>query len=63
MTGLTESIPQRDPARYALINQRIPAERWGNPEELQGPVVFLAGSGSDYVTGAALTVDGGYSVK
>lgn len=63
MTGLTESIPQRDPARYALINQRIPAERWGDPEELQGPVVFLAGSGSDYVTGAALTVDGGYSVK
>lgn len=63
MTGLTESIPERDPARYALINQRIPAKRWGNPEDLQGPVVFLAGSGSDYVTGAALTVDGGYSVK
>ena len=63
MTGLTESIPERDSARYALINQRIPAKRWGNPEDLQGPVVFLAGSGSDYVTGAALTVDGGYSVK
>ena len=63
ITGLTESIPERDPARYALINQRIPAKRWGNPEDLQGPVVFLAGSGSDYVTGAALTVDGGYSVK
>jgi len=63
MTGLTESIPQRDPARYQLINQRIPAERWGEPEELQGPVVFLAGSASDYVTGAVLTVDGGYSVK
>ena len=63
MTGLTESIPQPDPARYDLINQRIPAKRWGNPEELQGPMVFLAGSGSDYVTGAALTVDGGYSVK
>ena len=63
MTGLTESIPQRDPARYELINQRIPAERWGDPEELQGPVVFLAGSASNYVTGAVLTVDGGYSVK
>jgi len=63
MTGLTESIPQRDPARYELINQRIPAERWGEPEELQGPVVFLAGSASNYVTGAVLTVDGGYSVK
>ena len=63
MTGLTESIPERDPARYQLINQRIPADRWGEPEELQGPVVFLAGSASDYVTGAVLTVDGGYSVK
>ncbi|PKB72602.1 MAG: 2-deoxy-D-gluconate 3-dehydrogenase [SAR202 cluster bacterium Io17-Chloro-G7] len=63
MTGLTESIPERDPARYELINQRIPTERWGKPEELQGPVVFLASSGSDYVTGAVLTVDGGYSVK
>ena len=63
MTGLTESIPERDPARYELINQRIPAERWGEPEELQGPVVFLASSASDYVTGAVLTVDGGYSVK
>ena len=63
MTGLTESIPERDPARYELINQRIPAERWGDPEELQGPVVFLAGSASAYVTGAVLTVDGGYSVK
>ena len=63
MTGLTESIPERDPARYELINQRIPAQRWGDPEELQGPVVFLASSASDYVTGAVLTVDGGYSVK
>ena len=63
MTSLTESIPERDPARYQLINQRIPAERWGDPEELQGPVVFLASSASDYVTGAVLTVDGGYSVK
>ena len=63
MTSLTESIPQLDPTRYQLINQRIPAERWGEPKELQGPVVFLAGSASDYVTGAVLTVDGGYSVK
>lgn len=63
MTGLTESIPQRDPARYELINQRIPAQRWGEPQELQGPVMFLASPASDYVTGAVLTVDGGYSVK
>ena len=45
-----------------LIMTRTPANRWGEPEELQGTVVFLAGHASDYVTGAVITVDGGYSV-
>ena len=63
MTRLTSSIPQRDPERYELISRRIPAGKWGEPEDLQGPVVFLAGPGSDYVTGAVLTVDGGFAVK
>ena len=63
MTGLTESIPQLDPVRYEMINQRIAAGRWGETEELAGPAVFLASPASDYVTGAVLTVDGGYSVK
>ncbi|MDR2392502.1 MAG: SDR family oxidoreductase [Planctomycetota bacterium] len=39
---------------------RIPAGRWGKPEDLQGSVVFLASSASDYVSGAILPVDGGY---
>ena len=62
MTELTEAIPANQPERYDLINRRIPTGRWGEAEELQGAVVFLASRASDYVTGAVLTVDGGYSV-
>ncbi len=62
MTDLTAAVPARQPERYDLINRRIPHGRWGEPEELQGAVVFLASKASDYVTGAVLTVDGGYSV-
>ena len=63
MTDLTRGIPEVDPARYEMINQRIAAGRWGETEELAGPAVFLASPASDYVTGAVLTVDGGYSSK
>jgi 2-dehydro-3-deoxy-D-gluconate 5-dehydrogenase len=62
MTELTGDIPVNQPERYDLISRRIPTGRWGEPEELQGTVVFLAGPASDYVTGAVITVDGGYSV-
>ena len=62
MTTLTAEIPESQPERYDLISRRIPTGRWGKPEELQGAVVFLASPASDYVTGAVLTVDGGYSV-
>ena len=62
MTDLTATIPVTQPDRYDLISRRIPTGRWGQPEELQGAVVFLASAASDYVTGAVLTVDGGYSV-
>ena len=62
MTELTAAVPENQPERFDLINRRIPTGRWGEAEELQGAVVFLAGKGSDYVTGAVLTVDGGYSV-
>jgi 2-deoxy-D-gluconate 3-dehydrogenase len=49
-----------DPARSSEILGRIPAGRWGEPEDLQGALVFLASAASDYVTGYALAVDGGW---
>jgi 2-deoxy-D-gluconate 3-dehydrogenase len=42
---------------------RTPAGRWGAPEDLAGVAVFLSGSGSDFVTGVAIPVDGGYSAQ
>ena len=49
-----------DQARSAEILGRIPAGRWGLPEDLQGAMVFLASAASDYVTGYTLAVDGGW---
>ena len=49
-----------DPVRYKQITDRIPAGRWGVPEDLAGPVVFLASPASNYVQGHVLVVDGGW---
>jgi 2-deoxy-D-gluconate 3-dehydrogenase len=51
---------QQDPSRYEAIRARIPAGRWGEPEDLKGVTVFLASSASDYVHGAVIPVDGGW---
>lgn len=45
------------------IQGRTPAERWGDPEDLAGVAVFLSASASDFVTGTAIPVDGGFSVN
>jgi 2-deoxy-D-gluconate 3-dehydrogenase len=58
-TDNTQAL-QDDPARSAAILERIPAARWGRPEDLAGATVFLASSASDYVHGTILPVDGGW---
>jgi 2-deoxy-D-gluconate 3-dehydrogenase len=49
-----------DPVRYREITSRIPAGRWGEPDDLAGAVVFLASPAADYVHGHVLVVDGGW---
>ncbi|WP_426517021.1 SDR family oxidoreductase [Diaminobutyricibacter sp. McL0618] len=49
-----------DPGRSRAIVDRIPAGRWGNPDDLAGATVFLSSSASDYVSGVVLPVDGGW---
>jgi 2-deoxy-D-gluconate 3-dehydrogenase len=51
---------QNDPARYAALLARIPAGRWGEPEDLAGTILFLASRASDYLTGQIIGVDGGW---
>ncbi len=49
-----------DEKRSSEILERIPANRWGTPEDLMGPIVFLASSASDYINGYTIAVDGGW---
>jgi 2-deoxy-D-gluconate 3-dehydrogenase len=58
-TDNTEAL-RNDPDRSASILNRIPAGRWGQPDDFKGAVVFLASSAADYVNGTILTVDGGW---
>ncbi len=51
---------REDPERSAAILARIPANRWGTPEDMTGAYVFLSSTASDYVNGTILTVDGGW---
>ncbi len=58
-TDNTEAL-RNDTDRYEAILDRIPAKRWGTPDDFGGPAVFLASAASDYVHGTILTVDGGW---
>lgn len=49
-----------DPVRSRQILERIPAGRWGTPEDFEGAVVYLASRASDYVSGECIVVDGGW---
>ncbi|WP_249021963.1 2-dehydro-3-deoxy-D-gluconate 5-dehydrogenase KduD [Kluyvera ascorbata] len=52
-----------DAERSNEILDRIPAGRWGTPDDLKGPVVFLASSASDYINGYTVAVDGGWLAR
>jgi 2-deoxy-D-gluconate 3-dehydrogenase len=54
---------QKDETRNRQILERIPAQRWGEPEDLAGAAVFLASPASDYVNGEVLVVDGGWMAR
>jgi 2-deoxy-D-gluconate 3-dehydrogenase len=58
-TTNTEAL-QADETRNRQILERIPAARWGQPQDLAGAALFLSSAASDYVTGTILTVDGGW---
>jgi 2-deoxy-D-gluconate 3-dehydrogenase len=61
-TNNTKAL-REDAVRSKAILDRIPAGRWGTPEDLQGTAVFLASSASDYVNGHVLVVDGGWMAR
>jgi len=58
-TDNTQAL-REDSTRFNAILERIPAGRWGKPEDFAGPAIFLASPASDYVHGEILTVDGGW---
>lgn len=61
-TDLNEAL-LANKERSAQILSRIPAGRWGTPEDMKGTTIFLASHASDYLSGAVIPVDGGYLVK
>lgn len=62
VTNNTAAI-RADTKRNADILERIPTGRWGSPDDLAGPVVFLASKASDYVNGFTMAVDGGWLAR
>jgi 2-deoxy-D-gluconate 3-dehydrogenase len=58
-TDNTEAL-RKDPTRSRQIMERIPAARWGSPQDVAGAAVFLASPASDYINGHILAVDGGW---
>lgn len=61
-TNNTQQL-REDAERNQEILDRIPAARWGTPEDLQGAAVFLASSAADYINGYTLAVDGGWLAR
>jgi 2-dehydro-3-deoxy-D-gluconate 5-dehydrogenase len=61
-TDLTRTARRQVEGLHDRVETRTPAGRWGVPADLAGIAVFLAGAGSDFVTGTAIPVDGGFSI-
>ncbi|MFM7873002.1 MAG: SDR family oxidoreductase, partial [Actinomycetota bacterium] len=58
-TDINERVRQ-DKERFQFLTSRIPAGKWGKPEDLAGTTLFLSAPASDYVSGVVIPVDGGY---
>ncbi|MBV9248535.1 MAG: SDR family oxidoreductase, partial [Acetobacteraceae bacterium] len=61
-TELTRRARQQVDGLHSSVEKRTPAARWGVPQDLAGIAAFLASSASDFITGTAIPVDGGYSI-
>jgi 2-deoxy-D-gluconate 3-dehydrogenase len=62
-TDLTRNARKEIPGLHDNVLRRTPAARWGEPGDFGGIAVFLCAKASDFITGAAITVDGGYSIQ
>ena len=62
-TDLTRGAREQIKGLNENVLRRTPAGRWGEPKDLSGIAVFLSSSASDFITGTAIPVDGGYSVQ
>ena len=62
-TELTQKAREQVDGLHERVLARTPAGRWGVPDDFAGIAVFLASHASDFVTGAAIPVDGGFSVQ
>jgi 2-deoxy-D-gluconate 3-dehydrogenase len=63
MAAANTAALRADPLRAQATLERIPAGRWGAPDDLKGVAVFLASSASDYLNGAIIPVDGGWLAR
>ena len=62
-TELTQKAREQVDGLHANVLKRTPAQRWGEPSDFSGIAIFLGSKASDFVTGTAIPVDGGFSVS